>query len=84
MSARNYAMLLALVLVLSGLLCAVVVSKAMVSSLRELKEATEKISKGDLDVKLKIRSGDEVGDLANSFERMIAAIKFFREGEKDE
>lgn len=67
-----------------GILCvilvvAAMVSKAMVRPLRELKDAADKISKGDLDVKLQIRPGDEVGDLADSFERMVAAIKFFRE-----
>ena len=56
----------------------------MVRPLRELKDATERISKGDLDVKLAIRSRDEIGELADSFERMIAAIKFFREEKTEE
>ena len=84
LAARTHAMLLAIAIALLGFFCAAAVSRRMVRSLRELREATDKISKGDLDVKLKIRSGDEVGDLADSFERMIAAIKFFKEGGKDE
>jgi hypothetical protein len=30
-------------------------------------------------VSLDIRSKDEIGELADSFERMVAAVKFFRE-----
>jgi methyl-accepting chemotaxis protein len=47
--------------------------------LHELKQATDRLSRGDFGVQLNIRSNDEIGDLADSFERMIAAIKFFRE-----
>ena len=85
LTARAHAVLIAIAIALIGLLCAVVVSRTMVRSLRELREATERISKGDLNVQLKIRSRDEIGDLADSFERMVAAIRFFREsGEEDD
>jgi HAMP domain-containing protein len=83
-SARTHATILATAIALLGLLCAVVISRTMVRSLRELREAAEKISKGDLDVNLIIRAGDEVGDLADSFERMIAAIRFFKDGDKSQ
>ena len=33
----------------------------------------------DLDVQIDISSRDEIGQLADSFERMVAAITFFRE-----
>jgi nitrogen fixation/metabolism regulation signal transduction histidine kinase len=55
------------------------VARAFVAPLRQLQAATERISRGDLDVSVDIRSRDEIGDLADSFERMVAAIKFFRE-----
>ena len=45
----------------------------------ELREAADRISRGDFDVQLDIRSRDVVGELADSFDRMVAAIKFFRE-----
>jgi nitrogen fixation/metabolism regulation signal transduction histidine kinase len=54
-------------------------AEALVRPLRHLKYAAERISRGDLGVELSIRSRDEIGELATSFERMIAAIKFFRE-----
>ena len=66
------------------IILSVVISKTLVTPLRELKEAADKISKGDLDVKLSIRSRDEVGELADSCERMVAAIRFFRESKEEE
>src|SRR4029079_8825264 len=54
-------------------------SRALVQPLCDLREAADRISRGDFDVQLDIRSRDEGGELADSFERMVAAIKFFRE-----
>ena len=72
-------MLVLLLLVLAaGVAAAVAISRAFVRPLKELKVATERISRGDFDVQLDIRSEDEIGELAHSFERMVAAIKFFR------
>jgi HAMP domain-containing protein len=33
---------------------------------------------GNLDVSVKRYSEDEIGDLADSFSRMVAAVKYFR------
>lgn len=72
-------MLVLLILVIAaGVVAAVLISRALVKPLKDLKAATERISRGDFDVQLDIRSDDEVGQLADSFERMVAAIKFFR------
>lgn len=76
---RSQTWLMALALLATALLAAFVVSRELVRPLRELKDATDRISRGDLDVQLEIRSNDEIGELADSFERMVAAIKFFRE-----
>lgn len=54
-----------LALLLGGLL-----AFTLTRSLRELKEATEEISRGHLGLQVKIQSKDELGDLANSFNRM--------------
>jgi len=82
--ARRDALMIVLLVLALAVLSSVLVSAAFVRSLRELRNAAERISKGDLNVELSIRSRDEVGELANSFERMIAAIKFFREGDPAE
>lgn len=76
---RNTTIFLLVGILLIVLLISALVSKALVAPLKELKVTADKISKGDLDVTLSINSSDEVGDLADSFERMIAAIKFFKE-----
>lgn len=53
-------------------------SGPLVRPLRRLERAADKVSKGELEVDLEIPPGDEIGDLAESFERMVAAIRFFR------
>ena len=73
------ALALAIPLALGVLLVSLLASRALVKPLCDLREAADKISRGDFDVQLDIRSRDEVGELADSFERMVAAIKFFRE-----
>jgi HAMP domain-containing protein len=77
--AEQRMLLSAAVLVLLALLASILAAQALVRPLQQLKDATDRISKGDVDINLDIRSGDEIGDLADSFERMIAAIRFFRE-----
>jgi HAMP domain-containing protein len=77
--AKVTTLLWTLVILIIAIIAAFVVSQAFVRPLQEFKEATDRISRGDLDVQLNIRSHDEIGELADSFERMVAAIKFFRE-----
>jgi HAMP domain-containing protein len=55
------------------------VSKGIVAPLRKLTEAADSISRGDLNVRLQIKSNDEVGGLADSFERMVTAIRILKE-----
>ncbi|HET6611513.1 MAG TPA: HAMP domain-containing protein, partial [Kofleriaceae bacterium] len=79
---RKRTLALGLVITLLVILASVVVSRALVEPLRTLKDATDRISRGDFAVELDIRSHDEIGELASSFERMVAAIKFFREHQR--
>jgi adenylate cyclase len=46
--------------------------------INKLNQQAEKISKGDMDVIVDVKRKDEVGDLAESFSRMVASIKFER------
>lgn len=75
---------IAVVLLVMAVFASFFLGREMVRPLRELKDATDRISRGDFDVKINIRSGDEIGELADSFERMVAAIKFFREHARKE
>jgi HAMP domain-containing protein len=77
---RTVVITLAVLVLLIG--TSIVASQALVAPLKQLRDATERISKGDFDVELDIRSDDEIGELADSFERMVAAIKFFREHQR--
>lgn len=79
MATRDRTAVLGLLIIVLVVLASVISARALVQPLRELKEATDRISRGDLTVELNIRSNDEIGELADSFERMVAAIKFFRE-----
>src|SRR5690606_5853801 len=78
-AARNRILGLALVVAGLVMIASLLAARQLVRPLGELKEAADKISKGNFDVELDIRSGDEIGELADSFERMVAAIKYFRE-----
>jgi HAMP domain-containing protein len=78
-AARQRTVAFTLVILVLVAVASVVAAQALVRPLRELKDATDRISRGDFAVALDIRSNDEFGELADSFERMVAAIKFFRE-----
>ncbi len=62
-----------------AIVASVLAARELVRPLRQLQDAADRISRGDLGVRLVIRSADEIGELSDSFERMVAAIKFFRE-----
>lgn len=67
-----------LLLVLAAFLASALAARSLVEPIRQLERATDRISRGDFDVQLDIRSDDEIGELARSFERMVAAIRYFR------
>jgi methyl-accepting chemotaxis protein WspA len=76
---RNQMALIVGIIIMLIVPAAILTARALVRPLRELKDATDRLSRGDFGVEVNIRSGDEIGDLAQSFERMVAATKFFRE-----
>jgi len=51
------------------------VTHQMLRPLSALSEAADKIAAGDLDVRVEAETGDEVGDLANRFTEMAAALQ---------
>jgi methyl-accepting chemotaxis protein len=60
--------------ILVGLLAAVVLSKYFTKNLRDLAAASAVISQGDLTRKVEVRSQDEVGELARSFNTMLQSL----------
>jgi HAMP domain-containing protein len=43
-----------------------------------LKEVAENVSMGNLQIEVKRFSDDEIGDLSDSFARMLTAVRYFR------
>jgi HAMP domain-containing protein len=78
-TARDRILMMTVFAVLLIIPTSMAVARTMVQPLKDLKDATDRLSRGDFAVSLDIRSKDEIGELADSFERMVAAVKFFRE-----
>jgi len=66
-------------LILLGILFSVKIAEVLVSPIVKLAEAARKIGKGDLDVSVNIRSGDELEELAASFNQMARDLRDRRE-----
>lgn len=68
-------------IIVVGLIVLVVTStiRGIVNSINSIKEAADKMAKGDVNVSLDIKTKDEVGDLALSFNQMISVTKDFSE-----
>lgn len=60
------------------------VSNTMASPINQLAEAADKISKGETDVSIDIKRDDEIGELAESFNRMVASLKIMMMDDEDE
>jgi two-component system sensor histidine kinase BaeS len=60
--------------VLISMLLGVLLASSLTRTLRELTAATQKVAKGDLEQQVPIRSNDELGDLAASFNQMSSDL----------
>jgi methyl-accepting chemotaxis protein len=61
-----------------GVLVSYKLSRAILLPVDHLREVAESVSLGNLDIQVRRYSEDEIGDLADSFSRMVTAVKFFR------
>ncbi len=61
-------------LILGGLI-AIFITRAITRPVYKLVNAATSIGKGDLDTEVKIKSGDELGELAVSFNQMVGNLK---------
>ena len=62
-------------LALIGILTGMFVVRVVGRPVRELHQGTERLSSGDLGFQIPVRSSDEVGDLASSFNRMSLQLR---------
>jgi len=55
-----------------------VLSRAILLPVEHLKQVAENVSMGNLQISVRRFSEDEIGDLADSFARMVTAVRFFQ------
>ncbi len=76
------ALVIASVVSLFGLILGMVMSalltRAILTPVNHLREVADNVSMGNLAIEVQRHSSDEIGDLADSFGRMLTAVKFFR------
>lgn len=60
---------------LIAIFIALLISRVMIKPLIELNEVAVEIGKGNLDVKIEVKSNDEIGQLASSFNKMAEDLK---------
>ncbi|RKP52989.1 sensor histidine kinase [Cohnella endophytica] len=72
---RNVTIFVFIAIVIAASAIAVVISYNMTRPLKKLSGLMKTVEMGDLQVDLKVQSGDEVGTLARSFNSMIATIR---------
>lgn len=70
--------------VLLAILLGYYFSRSISNPIIELKEAAERVSKGDLEVEIKKTGQDEVGELAASFKLMVEELRKSRDTLEDE
>jgi HAMP domain-containing protein len=58
-----------------GLIVAAILSRQIIRRIVQLRSSADAMTKGDLDMPVIIDSGDEIGELAMSLERMRASLK---------
>ena len=72
---------------LMGMLLGITMSyklcRAILVPVEHLKDVAENVSLGNLEIAVRRYSSDEIGDLADSFSRMVTAVKFFRAESED-
>jgi methyl-accepting chemotaxis protein len=69
---------ISLIGMLLGITMSYTLSRAILVPVEHLKDVAENVSLGNLDIAVRRYSDDEIGDLADSFSRMVIAVKFFR------
>jgi len=69
--------IIAVLVILAIILVVVFTIKGIINSISKIKDAADRMAKGDVDVALDIKTKDEIGELALSFNQMISVTKNF-------
>ncbi len=67
--------LLGLAILLAGVLVSFLFARGMLRPVRDLVQGTREIGSGNLDYRIKIKSRDEIGNLADAFNKMARDLK---------
>jgi len=74
--------IIAIVAMLTGILLAIIYGRSITRPITDLTAAADDISKGDISKPVPKESNDEIGDLAEAFERMRVSLKVMIEEEE--
>ncbi|MGA1792149.1 MAG: HAMP domain-containing protein, partial [bacterium] len=74
----RFTLLISLLLVIGGLIGGLLFSFHITNPVRQLLQATKNISAGDLTHKAHVKSRDEIGELAESFNQMTADLRTYQ------
>ncbi|MGA1841192.1 MAG: ATP-binding protein [bacterium] len=74
----HFAILVSLILVIGGLIAGLAFSSSITEPVRQLLQATQRISAGDLSHKARVSSTDEIGELAKSFNKMTDDLRTYQ------
>ena len=72
---RNTLIVMSLGIMILAVIGSSLISRSIAVPISELKDAAAKIGKGDLDVKIEVKSKDEIGFLAASIKKMTGDLK---------
>ena len=70
-------MVMVLLVAAGALALAFFLSRSITVPISQLRDVAEKVSLGDLSIKVSVDSHDEISDLAAAFERMVTAVRVF-------
>lgn len=72
---RNFVIIVILAAILFSILLTYITAGRLTKPIEEITEAANKISLGDMDVSIQVKSGDEIEKLGDSLERMRISLK---------
>lgn len=75
---RKNILLTSTVFIVLVILIVFIISLSITRPLSKLSQGVNEISKGNLDLKINVKSNDEIGELAESFNQMAGHLKKFR------
>jgi signal transduction histidine kinase len=75
MNSTNFMLMIAGLSFVLAIIAGIFIAKSIVTPILKLKVATHKIALGDLDIITEVKTRDEIGDLARSFNKMTTDLK---------